>query len=121
MHRTAPVLEMAPEYVADCLDFCSSLAARRTPQGGGPVFDRVLKRFRVKIRRRDYVMTVQAEEEMDHDGLTIVDVERAVIQRANCGENIAAVKALAAESRSNIGRSALWRGNGAPRRVDRQL
>jgi hypothetical protein len=46
---------------------------------GGPVFDRVLKRFREKVRRRDYVMTVHAEEEMDDDGLAILDVESAVL------------------------------------------
>jgi hypothetical protein len=43
------------------------------------VFDRVLKRFREKIRRREYVMTIHAEEEMDDDGLTILDVERSVL------------------------------------------
>jgi hypothetical protein len=43
------------------------------------VFDRVLKRFREKIRRREYVMTIHAEEEMDDDGLTILDVESSVL------------------------------------------
>jgi hypothetical protein len=43
------------------------------------VFDRVLRRCRKKIRHRDYVMTVHAEEEMDDDGLTILDVESAVL------------------------------------------
>jgi hypothetical protein len=43
------------------------------------VFDRLLKRFREKIRRRQYVMTVHAEEEMDDDGLTILDVESTVL------------------------------------------
>lgn len=32
-----------------------------------------------KIRTRLYVMTLHAEEEMDNDGLTIFDVERAVL------------------------------------------
>jgi len=43
------------------------------------VFDRVLRRFREKIRRCDYVMTVHAEEETDDDGLAILDVESAVL------------------------------------------
>jgi hypothetical protein len=43
------------------------------------VFERVLKRFREKIRRREYVMTVHAEDEMDDDGLTILDVESSVL------------------------------------------
>ncbi len=43
------------------------------------MFDRVLKRMREKIRTRQYVMTVQAEEEMDEDGFTIFDVERGIL------------------------------------------
>ena len=43
------------------------------------MFDRVLRRCRKKIRHRDYVMTVHAEEEMDDDGLTILDVESVVL------------------------------------------
>jgi hypothetical protein len=48
-------------------------------EGAEAVFDRVFRRFREKIRRRDYVMTVHAEEEMDDDGLTVLDVESAVL------------------------------------------
>jgi hypothetical protein len=43
------------------------------------VFDRVLRRLREKIRRREYVMTTHAEEEMDDDGLTILDIESSVL------------------------------------------
>ncbi len=40
---------------------------------------RVLLIMREKIRTRQYVMTIHAEEEMNNDGLTIFDVERAVL------------------------------------------
>lgn len=35
--------------------------------------------MRDRIRTREYVMTVHAEEEMDADGLSIYDVESAVL------------------------------------------
>jgi len=35
--------------------------------------------MRAKIRARQYVMTVHAAEEMDDDGLSIFDVENAVL------------------------------------------
>ena len=40
---------------------------------------RVLRQMREKIRTRQYVMTLHAEEEMDNDGLFIFDVERAIM------------------------------------------
>lgn len=40
---------------------------------------RVLLIMREKIRTRQYVMTIHAEEEMNNDGFTIFDVERAVL------------------------------------------
>ena len=43
------------------------------------MYDRILKRMREKIRTRQYVMTVHAEEEMDNDSLTIFDIERAIL------------------------------------------
>ena len=43
------------------------------------VFERVLKRLREKVRRREYVMSIHAEEEMDDDGLTIIDIESSVL------------------------------------------
>ncbi len=40
---------------------------------------RVLHKMQEKIRTRQYVMTIHAEEEMNNDGLTIFDIERAVL------------------------------------------
>lgn len=39
----------------------------------------MLKRFRDSIRRRQYVMTIHAEEEMDDDRLSIFDIESAIL------------------------------------------
>lgn len=35
--------------------------------------------MREKIRQREYVMTIHADEEMDDDDLTIFDVENAIL------------------------------------------
>lgn len=35
--------------------------------------------MRERIRKRQYVMTLHAEEEMDEDGLTIYDVESVIL------------------------------------------
>jgi len=43
------------------------------------VFGHILKRMREKVRKRQYVMTLHAEEEMNEDGLTIYDVERSIL------------------------------------------
>lgn len=43
------------------------------------MFERILKQFREKVRNRQYVMTLHAEEEMNDDELTIFDVERAIL------------------------------------------
>jgi dihydroxyacetone kinase DhaKLM complex PTS-EIIA-like component DhaM len=43
------------------------------------VANRTLNRLREKIRRRQYVMTLHAEEEMDDDALTIYDVESVIL------------------------------------------
>jgi hypothetical protein len=43
------------------------------------MFERILKRMREKIRTRQYVMTLHAEEEMNDDGLSIYDVERGIL------------------------------------------
>jgi hypothetical protein len=43
------------------------------------MFDRILKLMRAKIRKRLYVMTLHAEEEMSDDGLAVYDVERAIL------------------------------------------
>ena len=43
------------------------------------MYDRILKQIREKVRTRQYVMTLHAEEEMDNDELTIFDVERGLL------------------------------------------
>jgi hypothetical protein len=43
------------------------------------MFERNLKLMREKIRTRQYVMTLHAEEEMNEDGLAIYDMERAIL------------------------------------------
>ncbi len=43
------------------------------------MFERILKQMQKKIRTRQYLMTLHAEEEMDDDELTIFDVERAIL------------------------------------------
>lgn len=43
------------------------------------MYKRVLREMREGIRKRQYVMTLHAEEEMADDGLTIFDVERAIL------------------------------------------
>lgn len=44
-----------------------------------PVFDRILKEMWGKVRAGQYVMTLHAEDEMDADGLSVYDVESAVL------------------------------------------
>jgi len=41
--------------------------------------ERILQRFRNRIRSLDYVVTLHAEEEMDEDGLSVFDLESAVL------------------------------------------
>jgi uncharacterized DUF497 family protein len=43
------------------------------------VYKRILRQMRDGVRKRQYVMTLHAEEEMADDGLTIFDVERAIL------------------------------------------
>ena len=43
------------------------------------MFEHILKQMQEKIRTRQYIMTLHAEEEMDDDELTIFDVERAIL------------------------------------------
>jgi len=43
------------------------------------VFERILKRMREKVCKRQYVMALHAEEEMSEDGLAIYDVERGIL------------------------------------------
>jgi len=43
------------------------------------MYDRILKRMQERIRTRQYVMTLHAEEEMDADNLSIFDIERGIL------------------------------------------
>ena len=43
------------------------------------MFDRILKVMHDKIRKRNYIMSIQAEEEMGNDELTICDVECGIL------------------------------------------
>ena len=43
------------------------------------MFDRILKEMRDKIRKREYIMSIHAEEEMSDDDLSIFDVERCIL------------------------------------------
>ena len=43
------------------------------------MFERILNQMRDKIRTRQFVMTLHAEEEMDNEGLAIYDVERGIL------------------------------------------
>lgn len=43
------------------------------------MYKRVLRQMRDTVRKRQYVMTLHAEEEMADDGLTIFDIERAIL------------------------------------------
>lgn len=41
--------------------------------------ERILQRFGDRIRSLDYVVTLHAEEEMDEDDLSVLDLESAVL------------------------------------------
>ncbi|HLL13843.1 MAG TPA: DUF4258 domain-containing protein [Pyrinomonadaceae bacterium] len=43
------------------------------------MFEKILTRMRERVLALQYVMTLHAEEEMDSDGLSIFDVERAIL------------------------------------------
>ena len=43
------------------------------------MLEKILKILRDKIRTRQYIMTLHAEEEMDNDSLTIFDVEHCIL------------------------------------------
>lgn len=43
------------------------------------MFERILSRMRGRVRTLQYVVTLHAEEEMDGDGLSIFDVEQAIL------------------------------------------
>jgi len=43
------------------------------------MFEVILDKMRKKIRSRQYIMTLHAEEEMEDDSLTIFDVESIIL------------------------------------------
>lgn len=43
------------------------------------MFEAILQHIQAKIRALDYVMTIHADEEMDDDGLSILDVEQVIL------------------------------------------
>jgi uncharacterized protein DUF4258 len=43
------------------------------------MFDSILNRMREKVRAREYVMTLHAEDEMNDDELSIFDVEGGIL------------------------------------------
>lgn len=43
------------------------------------MYTRILARMREKVRCRQYVMAIHAEEEMDDDNLSIFDVESGIL------------------------------------------
>ena len=43
------------------------------------MYGRILKQIQSRIRNRQYVMTLHAEEEMDDDELSIFDIERCIL------------------------------------------
>ena len=40
------------------------------------MFESVLQHIQAKIRALEYVMTIHADDEMDDDGLSILDIEK---------------------------------------------
>jgi hypothetical protein len=43
------------------------------------MYERILKKWRDRIRHLNYVVTLHAEEEMNEDNLSVVDLESAVL------------------------------------------
>ena len=43
------------------------------------MFERVLKRFRERIRAAQFVVTLHAVEELEDEGLSVLDVEQAIL------------------------------------------
>jgi hypothetical protein len=43
------------------------------------VLERFLKKMREKVRSRDFVVTLHADEKINEDGLTVFDLERVLL------------------------------------------
>ncbi len=57
------------------------------------MFERNLNLIREKIRKKEYIMTLHAEEEMNSDDLTVYEVESGIltgeiIERQKDGERV---------------------------------
>jgi len=44
-----------------------------------PGFDRIIKRIREKVRTREYIISLHADDEMDDDEIEVYDVEHALL------------------------------------------
>lgn len=53
----------------------------RRKRGGSPnqMLEKIRDKMRELIRSLDYVMTIHGEEEMENDGLSILDIESAIL------------------------------------------
>jgi hypothetical protein len=60
-----------------CISNCKFQAGSGQEQE--KVFDRILQEIRDRLNQRLYVMTLHAEEEMDDDNLSILDVEQSIL------------------------------------------
>jgi hypothetical protein len=47
------------------------------------MFERILKRVREKIRAQQFVVTLHTIEELEDEGLSVLDVERAILITQN--------------------------------------
>ena len=43
------------------------------------MFERILKQFRERIRAAQFVVTLHAVEELEDEGLSVLDVEQAIL------------------------------------------
>ena len=43
------------------------------------MLDRILRRMRRKVRAREYVVTLHADEEMDEDGIGVLELECCIL------------------------------------------
>jgi hypothetical protein len=73
------------------------------------VFEPILQHIQAKIRTLNYVMTIHADEEMDDDGLSILDIEQVILtgqiverqrvtERAAIGNTLSMVRQMTAST-----------------------
>jgi len=75
----APPLPLKPTVSPPNLTWSAIISTARFWFWEQTVFQRILKQIREKVRQRQYVMTLHAEEEMSDDNLSIFDVERSLL------------------------------------------